>query len=273
MCCVLWYIFFAAIVTLCPVQPIPSSNTIRFRTIEVTRPFRSVGTVQHRHLLGDENHTNSVTPLAEFGVARMFGNKFDDRFPGAHAEPHLNRAVKSNVEACVRFCVETAGCRSWYLDEHFVCSLYYVTVRGYPLKGAVSGDYDPPSLTVLNGSVTSVGGHACVCGNRETMKRATSPTTRESVLAHLSGHFHYSRSPPDSILASRNLRSVSTHESKRIRHLTHGKMEHFGAPHLKIFTNETRHRTDQVCISSYVWNTHYIVLKWIIVSSPTATCS
>lgn len=150
------------------------------------RPLEGGKGGRFRRLL-EEAPTNTVNALAELGVARKFGKDYDDRF-NKNDEPNLKREIDSTAEACVHSCVATASCRSWYLDENSVCFLYYLTVRGHPQRGVVSGDYDPPPVTIINGLVADVGGHACVCGSQEVLKNATSTTTRENLLAIFNGH-------------------------------------------------------------------------------------
>lgn len=176
----------AVLLAHCSVQSIPSSNFVRFRAIELQRPLEGGKGGRFRRLL-EEAPTSTVNALAEIGVARKFGKDYDGRFINKKKQPNLKRAVNSTAEACVNLCVETASCRSWYLDEKSVCFLYYLTVRGHPLKGVASGDYDPPPVTIVNGLVADVGGHACVCGSQEALNNATSVTTRENLLATFNG--------------------------------------------------------------------------------------
>lgn len=69
-----------------------------------------------------------------------------------------------------------------------------MTVRGHPLEGAVSGDYDPPPVAIKSGSVTTEGGYACVCGERGSIKKAVTVATPKSIVGHVNTSFQSSAS-------------------------------------------------------------------------------
>jgi len=164
----------------------PSSNSIRFKAIGgLPQSFEKPGSFRFRRLLREETNSSTLVSLAEFGVARKFEKHFDERYGSvAQNHPRLKKVVNSSLEACVRLCVETVSCRSWYLDEASVCFLYYVIVHGYPMEGVVSGDFDPPTTMLPSGSITTDGGYACVCGGRGSVKKAVTVATRAGILGN-----------------------------------------------------------------------------------------
>lgn len=176
------------------VQSIPDSNFVRFRAVEVQQSRESLEVTQNRRL-EELSHLRLPNPIAEYGIARKFAPDFDDRYTKrGKLKPHIKHEANSTTpEACAQLCVETESCRSWYFDEKSVCHLYYVTVRGYPLKGVVSGDYDPPAVTITNGIVTNLGGHACICGSQEALRKATTITTLENLLARVNNKLRSKR--------------------------------------------------------------------------------
>jgi len=185
-----WLSTLCLVVHCSSVRPIPSSNYVRFKAIDVERPLESRKASLNRRLEGT-TLSRIPNPIAEYGIARKFAPGFDDRFSKkGQSKPYLKHLANSSPEACAQSCVETEKCRSWHLDEKMNCHLYYVTVRGYPLRGAVSGEYNPPTVTINDGFVTNLGGHACICGSQEALSKATAITTRENLLARMSNKLH-----------------------------------------------------------------------------------
>lgn len=215
-------IILVILVMIRKAEPMPSSNSIRFKAIGLPQPLERWESSGFRRLLQEETNSSTLLSLAEFGVARKFGKGFDERFAGAHEQPNLKRAANASVEACARMCVETLSCRSWYLDEASVCFLYYMTVRGHPLGSAVSGDYDPPPVVIKSGSVTTEGGYACVCGERGSIEKVVTVATRKSIIGHVNTSFQSS----DSFAASI--------DSVQLENLT---LPTISAPHASILDN------------------------------------
>jgi len=192
------------------VQSIPDSNFVRFRAVEVQLPRVPQKVAQNRRL-EESSHVRLPNPIAEYGIARKFAPYFDDRFnKRGQSKPHIKHEANSTTpEACAQLCVETETCRSWYFDERSACHLYYVTVRGYPLKGVVSGDYDPPAVTIANGIVTNLGGHACICGSQEALRKASTISTRKNLLARVNNKNRSHRTLHDKVHGYNPEESVS----------------------------------------------------------------